>query len=67
MITVTRKEKESSDRLILRFNKKVQQSRILLKVRKGKFFQKDKTRRQVREGALVREMYRAKLEKMKYY
>jgi hypothetical protein len=66
-VVVIRNPKESTDRVIARFNKKVQSSRKLLRVKEGKYRVKDKTRRQVRAAAVMREYYRAKREKMKHF
>ena len=62
-VTVWRKEKESNERLIARFNKKVQASRKILKVRTGRYHKKDDTKRQIRQSAIMREYYREKKEK----
>lgn len=65
-VSVVRNPKESTDRVIARFNKKVQSSRKLLKVKEERYFTKKKTKRQVRAAAVMREFYRAKREKMKH-
>lgn len=59
--------KESADRLISRFNKKVQASRILLEVKSRRYNEKKKTKRLVRQAAVMREAYRAKRKKEQYY
>jgi ribosomal protein S21 len=59
MVEVKRKDRESSDSLMKRFSRRVQQSGVLLSARKGRFYAKPKSRRQVRESA----MYRAKIKK----
>lgn len=59
MIEVKKKDRESSDSLIKRFSRRVQQSGVLFSARKGRFFAKPKSRRQMRESA----MYRAKVKK----
>ena len=66
-LTVYRNPKESLDRLISRFNKKVQASRVILEVRNRRYWKKDKTRRQVRQAAIMRTHYRTMREKMQYY
>jgi ribosomal protein S21 len=59
MVEVKKKDRESSDSLMKRFSRRVQQSGVLLSARKGRFYAKPKSRRQVRESA----MYRAKIKK----
>jgi len=66
-VTVWRNEKESNERLITRFNKKVQASRKILKVRTGRYHKKADTKRQVRQSAIMREFYRKKREKSRFY
>jgi len=66
-LTVYRNPKESLDRLISRFNKKVQASRVILEVRNRRYWKKAATRRQVRQAAIMRTHYRAMREKMQYY
>ena len=66
-VCVVKNSKESVDRLIARFNKKVQSSRILLEVRERRYFKRPLKKRQVRARAIKREHYRSMREKMKYY
>lgn len=66
-ITVRRNPKESADRLISRFNKKIQASRILLLVKERRYHQKDPSKRHQRKAAIMRDHYRKQREKMKYY
>ncbi len=66
-VTIEKNPKESPDRLISRFNKKVQASRILLEVKNGRYHVKPKTKRLQRKSAIMREAYRAKRNKEKYY
>ncbi len=66
-VVVYKNQKESLDRLISRFNKRVQGSRIILEVKNRRYYKKAKTRRLVRASAIKREFYRAKREKMQYY
>jgi len=60
MIEVKRKERETSENLIRRFSRRVQQSGVLVQARKSRFRKEDKTRREVREGA----MYKARVKKV---
>jgi len=66
-VTVWKNEKESNERLITRFNKKVQSSRKLLKVRAGRYNKKPVTKRLKRIIAIMREKYRSQKEKSKFY
>jgi len=66
-VTIWKNDKESNERAITRFNKKVQASRKLLKVRGERYHAKDKSRRQVRAGAVMRDFYRGKKEKNRFY
>ena len=65
-IRVRKNDKESVDRVISRFNKKVQASRILLNKRRGRYFSKSLTKRLQRQKAVKREEYRALREKNKF-
>lgn len=60
MIEVKKKDKETSENLIRRFTRRVQQSGVLVNARKSRFRKDKKTRREVRIGA----MYRAKVKKV---
>ena len=65
-VRVVKNEKESVDRVISRFNKKVQGSRILLQKRTRRYRQKPLTKRLVRQKAVKREEYRALREKNRF-
>lgn len=60
MIEVKKKDRESSESLIRRFSRKVQQSGVLVQARKSRFRSEDKTKRELREGAI----YRVKVKKI---
>jgi len=66
-ITVYRNPKESLDRLISRFNKKVQASRVILEVKNRRYWKRPPTKRHVRKAAIMRSHYRGLREKMQYY
>lgn len=66
-VFVLKNSKESVDRLIARFNKKVQASRILLQVRERRYYKRPLKKRQLRARAVKREHYRGMKEKMKFY
>lgn len=58
-IEVRKKDKESTGSLLRRFSRKVQQSGILLRARKARFYVKPKTSRQLKASALRRQQLRA--------
>lgn len=60
MIEVKKKDRESSESLIRRFSRKVQQSGVLVQARRSRFREEEKTKREIREGA----MYRTKVKKI---
>ena len=66
-VHLTVRDKESNERAISRFNKTVQGSRKILKVRSSRYHSRTKTKRQVRAGAIMREFYRKKRAKSRYY
>ena len=66
MISVWKNAKESVDRVISRFNKKVQASRLILRKRRNRYHAKPLTKRQVRGKAVKREEYRAIREKNRF-
>jgi len=60
MIEVKKKERETSESLIRRFSRRVQQSGVLVRARKTRFRTDEKSKREVRQDA----MYRAKVKKV---
>ena len=67
MIQVTRKDsKESVENLLRRFNRKVQQSGMMLTVKQGQYFEKPISKVERRQKAIVRRARKAiKLQKIK--
>ncbi len=65
MIEVKKKDRESSESLIRRFSRRVQQSGVLVHVRKNRFRVEEKTKRQMREGAMYKEKVRKVVNKLK--
>lgn len=51
MVEVRKKERESTESLLRRFKKRVQQSGILIQARKGRFYTKKKSKKLLREAA----------------
>ena len=66
MIYAIKKQSESNERLMSRFKKVVQRSRIK-EVRRNRFHQSKPTKKFMREAAVMRAKNRAKREKAKYY
>ncbi len=67
MIQVTKKDsKESTENLLRRFTRKVQQSGVLAKSKENQRFQKDQSKRDRRVKAIVRkERKSVKMQKMR--
>lgn len=60
MIQVTRKDsKEAVENLIRRFNRKVQQSGVLVRAKANQYFTKDISKRERRAQAIVRKARKA--------
>ena len=66
MIYLKKNVKESNEKLISRFQKKVQGSRIILLAKEKMYFKKPAKKRKVRARAMMREHYRSVREKQKY-
>ncbi|MDO8240436.1 MAG: hypothetical protein Q7T51_00415 [Candidatus Moranbacteria bacterium] len=60
MIEVKKKDRETSESLIRRFSRRVQQSGVLVKARKTRFRVEEKSKTELRAGA----MYRSKVKKV---
>lgn len=67
MIYAVRKANESVDKLINRFKKQVQGTRMVLALRKGRYHQKKLTKKKLRAAAVIREKYRDEKAKKMYY
>ena len=65
MIEVKKKDRETSESLIRRFSRRVQQSGVLFSARKGRFYTKPKSRRQARESAQYRAKVKKEVDKLK--
>jgi ribosomal protein S21 len=66
MIHLKKSSKESNEKLISRFQKKVQGSRILLQAKARMYYKKPMKDSEIRRRAIMREHYRALREKQKY-
>jgi hypothetical protein len=65
MIEVKKKDRESPESLIRRFSRRVQQSGVLVRARRVRFRAEEKSKRQVREGAMYKEKVRKVVNKLK--
>lgn len=65
MITVEKKDRETSESLIRRFSRRVQQSGVLQKARKTRFRAEEKSKQKKREEALYKIRIRKEIDKMK--
>lgn len=65
MVEVKRKDGESFESLLRRFNRKIQQSGVLVRARKTRFFEPVKSRNLLRENAIKRSIMRVEREELK--
>lgn len=65
MIQVKKKERETSESLIRRFTRRVQQSGILITARKSRFRSEDKSKREKRNEALYKIKIRKQIDRLK--
>jgi len=65
LVEVKRKDNESFESLLRRFNRKIQQSGVLIRARKTRFFEPAKSRNILRENAQRRAVNREKREELK--
>ncbi len=62
MVEVKKRDNESSESLVRRFTKRVQQSGVLIRAKKRRFYETKKNKRTVRLDALRRENIREQRE-----
>jgi len=65
LVEVKRKDGESFESLLRRFNRKIQQSGVLVRARRIRFFEPAKSRNIIRENAQRRAENREKREELK--
>jgi small subunit ribosomal protein S21 len=65
LVEVKKKDGESFESLLRRFNRKIQQSGVLVRARKTRFFEPVKNRRALREDARRRSGLKEKREELK--
>jgi hypothetical protein len=63
-LEVKRKERENPQSLVRRFTKRVQQSGILLRARRGRFKRREKSKDQRKKTALRREEMKKEYEEL---
>ena len=65
MIEVRKKEKETSESLIRRFSRRVQQSGVLVRARRTRFKNEEKSKTEKRQEALYKVKIRKEINKLK--
>ena len=65
MIEVKKKDRETSESLIRRFSRRVQQSGVLMRARKSRFRLDEKNRREKRLEALYKNHIRKEINRLK--
>ena len=65
MVEVKKKDNESFESLLRRFNRKIQQSGVLIRARRTRFFEPNRSRNLLREDAARRAVNREKREELK--
>jgi hypothetical protein len=65
MIEVKKKDRESSESLIRRFSRRVQQSGVLVQARRTRFKTEEKSKREMIAGAIYKEKVRKVVNKLK--
>ena len=63
-LEVKKEERESSQNLVRRFSKRLKSSGILLRARRTRFFERDKSQQMKKKSALRREELKKEYEKM---
>ncbi len=67
MIYAIKKQNESNERLINRFKKTVQRSRVLMNAKQHRFHEQPARKRYIRQSAVKRDFYRGKRAKEQFY
>jgi small subunit ribosomal protein S21 len=65
LVEVKKKDNESFDSLLRRFNRKIQQSGVLIRARKTRFFEPPKSRNLQKAAAQRRSIIKAEKEELK--
>ncbi|MFH1354051.1 MAG: 30S ribosomal protein S21 [bacterium] len=64
MVEVRKRDNESTDSLLRRFSRKVQQSGVLLQARKVRFYERKKAKRKLREDAMRKVRFMEERERL---
>lgn len=65
-VRVVKNSKESNEKLISRFQKKVQGSRVIVQAKEHRYYKKPLKKKHIRARAIMRDHYRALREKQRY-
>ncbi len=66
MLKVTKKDGESTDKLMKRFSSHIKSRRLMQKFRAARYFKQKPTKRLTRQAAVSREKYRAENKKREF-
>lgn len=66
-VAVVRRDGESNEKVIGRWKKKTQKANVVKNARKARYFDRNESRTKQKEGAIVRERYRARRKKNQFY
>ena len=64
-LEVKKKDGENTRSLLRRFSRRVQQSGVLLRARKNRFFEKERSKKEKKEGAVRRSRIRQEKDKLR--
>ena len=64
-IAIKKRNGENTRSLLRRFSRRIQQSGILIRARKARFYEKDRSKRERRSSAIRRERVKGEKEKLK--
>ena len=64
-LEVKKKDGENTRSLLRRFSRRVQQSGVLLRARKNRFFEKERSKKEKRDGAIRRSQTRKEKDKLR--
>ena len=65
MIEVKKKDRETPESLIRRFSRRVQQSGVLMQARRARFRADEKSKREMRQGAMYKDKVKKIVSKLK--
>lgn len=64
-IEVKKRQGENTRSLLRRFSRRIQQSGVLIRARKARFYEKERSKREKRESAIRRERIKSEKDKLK--